>query len=108
MIRADANLSADGYSKAKGSQFQKGPFTSNTEAGKTAPSVGPWSGRKRDTSKAAPENIEMDRIDWGWPPNRHCEIMAGKKSEDDIQTSQTHIMRKVEWSVTEEKPRLAV
>lgn len=64
----------------------------------------------RDTSKAAPENIEMDRIDRGshWLPNRHCEITAGKKSEDDSQSSQTHIMRKVEWSVTEEKSGVAV
>ncbi|KAL8704961.1 MAG: hypothetical protein Q9201_001907 [Fulgogasparrea decipioides] len=81
MIRADVNRSADGYSKAKGSQFQKGPFSSNKEAGKTVPSASPWTGRKRDTSKAAPENIEMDRIDRGshWLPNRHCEITAGKR-----------------------------
>ncbi|KAI4270524.1 MAG: hypothetical protein L6R38_007107 [Xanthoria sp. 2 TBL-2021] len=125
MIRADglnithaqlrlpsATRSADGYSKARGSQFQKGPFSfsSNNEAGKTALSASPWSGRMRDTSKAAPENIEMDRIDRGshWLPNRHCEITAGKKSEDDSQSSQTHIMRKVEWSVTEEKSGVAV
>ncbi|KAI4252320.1 MAG: hypothetical protein L6R42_008010 [Xanthoria sp. 1 TBL-2021] len=125
MIRADGlnikhaqlrlpsvNRSADGYSKAKGSQFQRGAFRSGShnEAGKTAPSASPWSGIMRDTSKAAPENIEMDRIDRGshWLPNRHCEITAGKKSEDDSQSSQTHIMRKVEWSVTEEKSGVAV
>ncbi|KAI4275922.1 MAG: hypothetical protein LQ337_002837 [Flavoplaca oasis] len=123
MIRADglnitnaqlrlpsANRSADGYWKAKGSQFQPGPFSSNNEARKTAPSVGPWSGRRTDTSKATPQDIEMDRIDRGthWLPNRHCEITGGKKSEDDSQSSQTHIMRKVEWSVTEEKSGMAV
>ena len=55
-------------------------------------------------------DIEMDRIERGghWLPNRHCEITAGKKSEDDdSQSSQTHIMRKVEWSVREEKSRVA-
>ncbi|KAL8912045.1 MAG: hypothetical protein Q9171_002898 [Xanthocarpia ochracea] len=121
MIRADglniinaqlrlpsANHSADGYSRAKGSQFQKGPINSNNNEGKktTAPSVSnPWVVRRTDTLKAAPENIEMDRIERSshWLPNRHCEITAGKKSEDDSQSSQTHIMRKVEWSVTEEK-----
>ncbi|KAL8860940.1 MAG: hypothetical protein Q9178_002695 [Gyalolechia marmorata] len=129
MIRADglnlinaqlrlpsANRSADGYSRAKGSQFQKGPFSSNNnnnnEGKKTAPSVtlSPWAVRRTDMTKAVPENIEMDRIDRSshWMPNRHCEITAGKKSEDDSQSSQTHIMRKVEWSVTEEKSGVEV
>ncbi|KAL8837530.1 MAG: hypothetical protein Q9170_002489 [Blastenia crenularia] len=122
MIRADGlnithaqlrlpsvNRSADGYSKAKGSQFQKGPFSSNSEAGMTAPAAGPWGSRKRDTSKTAPENIEMDWIERGshWLPNRQSEITAGKKSDVDSQSSQTHIMRKVEWSVTEEKSEVA-
>ena len=121
MIRADglntinaqlrlpsAIRSADGYSKANGSQFQKGPFSSNNnnEGKKTAPSVSsPWGVRRTDTTKLAPENIEMDRIERSnhWLPNRQYEITAGKKSEEDSQSSQTHIMRKVEWSVTEEK-----
>ena len=101
-----ANRSADGYSRAKGSQFQKGPLSyGNNEARRTAPSVSPWSGLRTDTGKLAPVDIEMDRIDRGnhWMPNRHNEITGGKKSEDDSQSSQTHIMRKVEWSVTEEK-----
>ncbi|KAL8880795.1 MAG: hypothetical protein Q9192_007942, partial [Flavoplaca navasiana] len=122
MIRADglnithaqlrlpsANRSADGYWKAKGSQFQPSPFSTNNEARKTAPSASPWGGRRTDTTKVAPEDIEMDRIERGthWLPNRHCEITGGKKSEDDSQSSQTHIMRKVEWSVTEEKSGMA-
>ncbi|KAL8918034.1 MAG: hypothetical protein Q9172_005584 [Xanthocarpia lactea] len=125
MIRADglnlinaqlrlpsANRSADGYSKARGSQFQRGPFSSkNNEGKKTTPSVSsPWGLRRTDTTWTIPENIEMDRIDRSshWLPNRHCEITAGKKSEDDSQSSQTHIMRKVEWSVTEEKSGVEV
>lgn len=122
MIRADglnithaqlrlpsANRSADGYWKARGSLFQPGPFSYN-EARKTAPSASPCSGRRTDTTKVAPEDIEMDRIERGthWLPNRHCEITGGKKSKDDSQSSQTHIMRKVEWSVTEEKSGMAV
>ncbi|KAL9610306.1 MAG: hypothetical protein Q9204_009089, partial [Flavoplaca sp. TL-2023a] len=64
MIRADglnithaqlrlpsANRSADGYWKAKGSQFQPGHFSSNNEARKIAPSASPWSGRRTDTTK---------------------------------------------------------
>ncbi|KAL8788533.1 MAG: hypothetical protein Q9213_001606 [Squamulea squamosa] len=118
MIRADGlnithaqlrlssvNHSADGYSKAKGSQFHKGPFSSNSEAGTTAPAASRWGGRKRDTSMTSPENIEMDWIERGnrGMPNRHLEITADKKSDVGSQSSQTHIMRKVEWSVTEEK-----
>ncbi|KAL8868305.1 MAG: hypothetical protein Q9174_005079 [Haloplaca sp. 1 TL-2023] len=120
MIRADglnitnaqlrlpsANRSTDGYSKAKGSQFQKGPlgFKSN-DGRKTAPSssVNPWVGRKNETTKGNAGDIEMDRIERGaqWLPNRHNEITAGRKSDDDSQGSQTHIIRKVEWSVTAE------
>ncbi|KAL8907647.1 MAG: hypothetical protein Q9207_001299 [Kuettlingeria erythrocarpa] len=99
------NRSADGYSKARGSQFQKGPFSSNSEAGTTTPAANRWGGRKRDTSKTVPEDIEMDWIERGshGQPNRHFEITANKKSDDNSQGSQTHIMRKVEWSITEEK-----
>ncbi|KAL8648732.1 MAG: hypothetical protein Q9210_004813 [Variospora velana] len=121
MIRADGvnlintqlrnpsvNRSADNYSKAKGSHFQKGPFSFNSDAGTTAPSASPWGGRQRDTSKTAPENIEMDRVDRQWLPNRHIRSTADKKSDVGSQSSQTHIMRTVEWSVTEEKSGVAV
>ncbi|KAL8847394.1 MAG: hypothetical protein Q9221_007581 [Calogaya cf. arnoldii] len=115
MIRADGvdithaqlrlGSGADGYSKEKGSQFQRGPFSLNGSAGKRVASANASSDKKRDTGKRALENIEMDRIERGshWLPNRHCEITAGKKSVEDSEGSQTHIMRKVEWSVTEEK-----
>ncbi|KAI4192075.1 MAG: hypothetical protein LQ346_004503 [Caloplaca aetnensis] len=122
MIRADGqnithaqlrlpsvNRSADGYSRARGSQFQKAPFSSNSEAGTTAPAASRWGGRKKDASKTAPKDIEMDWIERSSHglPNRHFEITAGKKSDDNSQNSQTHIMRKVEWSVTEEKSGVA-
>ncbi|KAL8707084.1 MAG: hypothetical protein Q9220_007824 [cf. Caloplaca sp. 1 TL-2023] len=124
MVRADAlnithaqlrlgssvNHSADGYSKAKGSQFQKGPFGSSNEAGTPASTGVPRNGRKKDLSKTAPENIEMGPIERGghWKPSRQNEITGGRKSDEDSQGSQTHIMRKVEWSVTEEKSGVAV
>lgn len=126
MIRADGlnithaqlrlpsvNRSADGYSKAKGSQFQKGPFSSNSEGpdrpGATAPAASPWGGEKRDTSKTAPANIELDRIERGSHglPRRHIESTAYRGSDVDSQNSQTRIMWKVEWSVTEEKSGVA-
>ncbi|KAL8981399.1 MAG: hypothetical protein Q9177_005580 [Variospora cf. flavescens] len=103
------NRSADNYSKAKGSHFQKGPFSFTSEARATTPSASQWGGgRPNDTSKTAPENIEMDRIERQWLPNRHNRSTSDQKGDVGSQSSRTHIMRTVEWSVTEEKPGVAV
>ena len=136
MVRADGAIntqaqlrltgvkhSSDGYYKAQGSSFRKSPFSSNSKSDgpEAASSVTAWGGKK-DTSKTAPEiamqnldatlNKEADNTEWRSNshglPDRHFESTAYRGDDKDSQSSKTHIMRKVEWSITEESSGTAL
>ena len=131
MVRADGGnnrltavkLSSGGYYKAQGSSFRKGPFSSNSKSDGfgAASSASAWDGKK-DASKTAPE-IEMQNLNapsnkeadnTGRRGNRHglqdgqFESTAYRGDDKDSQSSETHIIRKVEWSMTEENSAVAV
>ncbi|KAG8533955.1 uncharacterized protein KY384_001697 [Bacidia gigantensis] len=109
--------STNGYFKARGSQFHKGPANSNTEAPSTET---PADSEELATHKeigngevfrmqslrsgAKESNGGKGGMGKGYKGNAgQFETTAYKGSDVESQSSQTHIMRKVEWSLTEEQ-----
>ena len=102
--------SSSGYFKAQGSQFHKGPANNNTGATSSeTPIEGEATSAHRGSGKG--EVFRMQNLHHngrggtgkGYDGDAgHFESTAYKGSDVESQSSQTHIMRKVEWSLTEE------
>jgi hypothetical protein len=112
--------SNNGYFQARGSQFHKGPVHSNTEAASSETSTdSEVMSAHRISGKG--EVFRMQSLHSGAKEKNNgrggigigkgkgydgdagqFEARAYKSSDVESQSSQTHIMRKVEWSLTEE------
>ena len=112
--------SSNGYFRAQGSQFKKGPENTATELDEhkvASPTSPRWGGRSKshgdkntfrmqslDGNGGAVTSKRGNETGGGYQQRNdgNFESMAYRGDDGESQSSQTHIMRKVEWSLTEE------